>query len=134
LNFIPFNQDLNRYMLIVKGIAGTKAKVTWGNTSKEFSAAELANGVNLAAEFLDNPFCDQFFKVNAAVQEQQAFETVLEQFYLRSSPYFKQKEPTEAGYIDTVVAMGMKHDDDLFEAAKSLITSVRHKIQITPEA
>jgi lysophospholipase L1-like esterase len=133
LNFIPFNQELNRYMLVVKGIAGTKAKVTWGNTSKEFSAADLEKGINLAAEFLDNPFCDQFFKVSAAVQAQQAFETVLVQYYMGPADYFKQRSPTEAGYIDNVLAAGMKHEDDLFEAVKPLVIPVRHTIQITPE-
>ena len=57
LPYLPFNQELNRYLLVVKNLKSPRARVTWGTGSKEFSAAQLATGINLAAEFLDNPFC-----------------------------------------------------------------------------
>src|SRR6185295_2891091 len=60
IEFIPFNEELNRFRLVVKGAAAGKYKVTWGSESKEFSADELAKGINLAAEFLDNPFSGPF--------------------------------------------------------------------------
>ena len=50
-------------------------KVTWGEASKTFSANELAKGVNLAAEFLDNPFSEPFKAVENAVRRQQEYET-----------------------------------------------------------
>ena len=64
LEFLPFNQDLNRFILVVSGPAD-HYKVTWGKTSKEFSASQLKEGINLAAEFLDNPFSEAFQKVDA---------------------------------------------------------------------
>jgi lysophospholipase L1-like esterase len=67
-DLFPFNQDLNRLTLVVKGGAG-KLKITWGTQSREFEAAALEKGVNLAAEFVDNPFRGQFAKVLAAMEE-----------------------------------------------------------------
>src|SRR5262249_7606071 len=74
LQFVPFNQDLNRFTLIVKGASGP-VKVTWGERSKQFEAEQLAKGINLAAEFLDNPFSIPFASVNKEVQAQQNYET-----------------------------------------------------------
>ncbi|HOX04808.1 MAG TPA: GDSL-type esterase/lipase family protein [Planctomycetota bacterium] len=67
-DLFPFNQDLNRLTLVVKGGTG-RLKVTWGTQSKEFEAAALEKGVNLAAEFMDNPFRGPFAKVLAGMEE-----------------------------------------------------------------
>jgi len=42
IEFFPFNQDLNRYQLVVKNLEAPKAKITWGATSKEFTKEQLA--------------------------------------------------------------------------------------------
>ncbi|MBI4605357.1 MAG: DUF1080 domain-containing protein [Planctomycetes bacterium] len=73
--FVPFNEELNRFVLVVKGLAGERAKVAWGSTSKSFSRADLERGVNLAAEILDNPLREPFRKVDELVGRKQAFET-----------------------------------------------------------
>jgi lysophospholipase L1-like esterase len=80
IEFFPFNADLNRYTLVVKGLAAPKAKVTWGNAdtadSREFTAEELARGVNLADVFVENnPFQKAFKDVDNQVQRKQYFET-----------------------------------------------------------
>jgi len=41
LEFLPFNQDLNRFMLVVKNAGTGKVKVTWGTSSKEFEGPQL---------------------------------------------------------------------------------------------
>src|SRR4051812_26366951 len=64
---VPFNQELNRFLLVAKGGKANSYKVTWGSTSKVYSAAELAKGVNLADDFEVNPFSEAFQKVDAAV-------------------------------------------------------------------
>jgi len=130
LKFFPFNDDLNRYVLIVKDIKGTKAKITWGKESKEFAAADLEKGINLAAEFLENPFSEQFLKVDAAVQAQQALETTLVQQYLHNVPALKDMAPEEAVSIDRIAADGIKKDADLFDAAKALVVPVQHSIKV----
>ena len=90
IEFLPFNQDLNRYMLVVKGAAGGKVKVTWGKESKEFAAADLEKGINLAATFLDNPFSEPFKKVEDAIRKQQNAETPLVKKTLHDLPKAKE--------------------------------------------
>lgn len=75
MTLVPFNQELNRLMLVVKGGKAAKYKVTWGNSSMVYTAAQLAQGVNLADDFAANPFLDAFKKVDAAVFAKQDYET-----------------------------------------------------------
>ena len=133
LKFFPFNDDLNRYLLVVKGLKGSKAKVTWGSVSKEFSSADLAKGVNLAAEFLVNPFCDQFDKVSAAVQAQQAQETPLVKVFMNNMPDFREMAPNSTNELDRVTADGMAQEKNLFDAAVALVVPIHHTIKIESE-
>ena len=75
MTLVPFNQDLNRLMLVVKGGAAANFKVTWGNASRSYPAGQLAKGVNLADDFGVNPFSEAFAKVDAAVAAKQNYET-----------------------------------------------------------
>ena len=134
LKFFPFNDELNRYVLVVKGLKSTKAKVTWGKETREFAAADLEKGVNLAASFLDNPFSAQFAKVDAAVQAQQALETTLAQQLLHNLDNLKAIVPDEAASLDHIAVAGLKRDADLFNSAQALVVPVQHTIQIEPES
>jgi lysophospholipase L1-like esterase len=133
LGFFPFNDDLNRYLLVVKNLKGSKAKVTWGAATKEFSAVDLGKGVNLAAEFLTNPFGDQFDKVNGAVQAQQVQETTLVKAYMHAVPQFLQMAPNAKDDLDKVTADGMAQEKSLFDAAAALVVPVDHTIKIESE-
>ena len=75
MGFVPFNQDLNRFMLTIKNTAAPRYRVSWGDQSKVFSAEQLNHGINLAEEFALNPFSAQFAMVDAAVSDKQDFET-----------------------------------------------------------
>ena len=75
MTLIPFNQELNRLQLVVKGATASSYKVTWGASSKVYAAAQLARGVNLAEEFVVNPFSEAFQKVEEAVLAKQTYET-----------------------------------------------------------
>jgi lysophospholipase L1-like esterase len=75
MSLVPFNQDLNRLMLIAKNAQAENYAVTWGEDRKVFTAAQLENGINLAEEFPHNPFTEAFARVDAAVAAKQAFET-----------------------------------------------------------
>ena len=70
-----FQKKLNRLTLKVTGAKTAQVKVTWGDASKLFTAAQLAKGVNLAAEFPQNPTSPAFAKIWKAVEEKQAYET-----------------------------------------------------------
>lgn len=75
MEVVPFNQDLNRLRLVVKNATASNYKVIWGEESKSYSPAELAAGVNLAADFAVNPFSTAFKRVDDAVAAKQAYET-----------------------------------------------------------
>ena len=75
LPYVPFNAELNRFVLVVRDWPQAGANVTWGQNTKHFTREQLAAGVNLAAEFLDPPFADAFRKLDEAVAQKQAFET-----------------------------------------------------------
>jgi lysophospholipase L1-like esterase len=77
LPYVPFNQDLNRLTLVVKNLDAAQGKVTWGGQSKTFPKADLEKGINLAAEFLDNPFLAAFQKLDDAVSQKGQFEAFM---------------------------------------------------------
>jgi lysophospholipase L1-like esterase len=130
--FIPFNDDLNRFMLVVENAPADKCKVTWGTTSKEFTRDQLAKGINLAAEFIDNPFSEPFKKTEAAIREQQKYETGLIKSVVTKLPDFHKLIPEESSAIDRIAASGVKHDKQLFDAAAATVKPVKHTLVIEP--
>lgn len=72
---IPFHETLNRFTLVLKNATAPNYEVIWGTASKTFSGAALTQGINLAAEFRDNPFSAPFEKVSKAVVAKQEYET-----------------------------------------------------------
>ncbi|XHR27305.1 MAG: SGNH/GDSL hydrolase family protein [Chthoniobacteraceae bacterium] len=133
VRFFPFNEDLNRYQLVVKRLRGTKAKITWGSITKEYSAANLQNGINLAAEFLNNPFCSQFEKVNKAVSEQQAAEVGLIKDLIHGVPHLAAISPGSDADLQAVVNKGKQRERELYDAAVALVVPIRHTIKIEEE-
>jgi len=75
--FVSFNHDLNRLMLVVRNLEAPSAEVRWGDHAKVYPRKALERGINLAAEFLDNPFAAAFARVDQKVAQKQAFETGL---------------------------------------------------------
>lgn len=72
---VPFNEELNRLRLVVKGGSAKQYRVTWGTESRSYRAEQLAKGINLAADFAVNPFSEAFKNVDEAVAAKQAYET-----------------------------------------------------------
>ena len=129
LEFLPFNQDLNRLTLVVKEPAG-RYKVTWGKSSKEFSAEQLSGGVNLAAEFVDNPFSEPFQQVENVIRGQQDFETPLVKSLLHNLPEYQRLLPETTENLELIAAAGLRHDKDLMGQSSAGVKPVIHKIQI----
>jgi len=75
MTLVPFNQELNRFALVVKNGKASSYRVTWGGESRSYTAEQLAKGVNLADDFVANPFSEAFAKVDAAVAAKQEYET-----------------------------------------------------------
>jgi len=122
---VPFNQDLNRLMLVVKGGKASQYQITWGDTTRSYSAQRLATGVNLAADFEDNPFSDAFAVVDQAVARKQEFET----------KQIKNLFHGEAGKADMekTVTESEKDRAPLVAAIREAFTPVTHTLTITPQ-
>ncbi|HNQ88659.1 MAG TPA: SGNH/GDSL hydrolase family protein [Verrucomicrobiota bacterium] len=75
MTLVPFNAELNRFQLVVKGAARKEYRVVWGNTARVYKAEDLARGINLAEDFVENPFSEAFRRVDEAVAAKQAYET-----------------------------------------------------------
>lgn len=130
LEFLPFNEDLNRFTLVVTGATG-KAKVTWGKETKTFDAEQLAKGINLAAEFLDNPFSEPFNKGHEAIRKQQSFETPMVKAWLHNLPVFRGTNMPEAvSKYEAILGENDAKDEQLFAGSKGAVTPVTHTIKI----
>ena len=123
LTLIPFDQDLNRLVLKAKNTqAGHNYKVTWGQESKTFSAAQLEHGINLVAEFPCNSFCEAFAKVDAAVAAKQAYDTTQIKKTFRS--------PEAKTDMEGVAARTEQERGPLAAAIKATFVPVTHTIKV----
>jgi hypothetical protein len=131
MTLVPFNQELNRLMLVVQNCPAEHYEVTWANTNRTFSAAQLARGINLSAEFADNPFGPAFAKVDAAVAAKQVYETkeMKELFRPGNRPNMEQI----VAQTDKVVDETEKEHDALAAAVHAAFVPVVHTITITAE-
>jgi len=130
VEFLPFNQDLNRLVLKVRGATGERCEIGWGEAHKEFTATQLAAGINLAAEFPDNPFSQAFHEVEEKILAKQKFETLLVKNVLHAVPEYRQLAPLEGKALDNVAISGMKHQRELARQVTEAIKPVRHWITI----
>jgi hypothetical protein len=125
MTLVPFNQDLNRFMLIVKGATAKSYEVAWGPASRTYSAQQLGKGVNLAADFDTNPFSEAFAAVDQAIAKKQDFETQQIKKYFHG----------DAGNADmeNTVAETEQARQPLVAAIKAALVPVTHTITLTPQ-
>jgi hypothetical protein len=121
---IPFFQELSRLNLVVKNGAAMQYFVIWGNTTNIYTAQQLTQGVNLAADFADNPFCEPFRKVDEAVAAKQAYETkqIKEVFHSQEAQ----------ADMDKAVSTTEAERAPLAQAVADAMTPVTHTIVIRP--
>lgn len=129
IEFLPFNQDLNRYSLIVKNATGDM-KITWGTTSKTFTAEQLAQGINLAAEFLNNPFSEPFKAVQGVINQQQVFETSANKTFLHSLMEWRKNFPEEEKSFQHLADITMQRQESLRVASTKAVKPVQHTISL----
>lgn len=134
LEFLPFNENLNRFRLVVTNCGAKRFKVTWGKESKLFSAVELKQGVNLAAEFMDNPFAAPFASVDKVVREQQVFETPAAKSILYSLPEWSALLPDEKTTLNRLATATVRKADALSRASRAAVVPVKYAIRIEPIA
>jgi hypothetical protein len=125
MTLVPFNQELNRLMLVASHGTAARYQVTWGNESKIFAADQLAEGINLAVEFPCNPFCETFSRVDAAVAAKEVYETkqIKELFYSSEA----------RTNMEDVVARSETEHTILDAAIKAAFVPVTHTLKITAQ-
>lgn len=133
MTLVPFNQDLNRLTLIVKNGSARQYQVTWGTDSKTFSAAQLEQGINLAAEFPNNPFDEAFAKVDSAVIAKQDFETREIKQSFRPTGVRNPSPEQIADQTAKVVGDDEKKHEELAAAVHSAFVPVTYTIKISPQ-
>ncbi len=124
MSLVPFDQDLNRFMLFVTRLNSPKAKITWGQHSVVVSAEQLANGVNLTTLFPKNPFHAAFNAVDSAVAAKQAFETqqIKKVFHGKEGKYD----------MESAVARTEKERAALVSKISAARSAVAHELSIQP--
>ena len=131
IEFLPFNEELNRFILVAKNIsADAKCKVTWGVATRQYTGGELAKGVNLAADFLDNPFSEPFRRSEEVIAKQQVFETTLTKVLLHRIPDYLRYVPDAKEDFDNVIEKLCQKDKEMAAASSASVVPVRHSIKI----
>lgn len=137
LPYSAFNQDLNRLTLTVKNLSTENAEVTFGNATKTFSREQLNAGINLAAEFIDNPFVGAFGGVMNEVARKQDFETSMIKGFITNfrqlGPPLNQDAEVKAA-LDTLRRKMTEVNDEAYAKAKAAVTPVRFKLVVAPKA
>jgi lysophospholipase L1-like esterase len=125
MTLVPFNSELNRLKLVVKGGKAANYSITWGNETRTYSAAQLAEGVNLAEDFAVNPFSEAFALVDSAVANKQKYETrqIKELFHGAES----KADP------DGIAAVTEKTRRPMVKKIASEFVPVKHTIRIQPQ-
>ena len=131
IEFFPFNEELNRFKLVVNNPGADKVKITWGAATKEFAAADLATGINLAAEFAaSNPFSEPFARVEQKIAEQQGMEVTLVKTLLHNIPAYKQALPEQADALEKMAEALVAKDKPARDASAAAVTPVKHMIRL----
>lgn len=126
MRLVPFNEELNRFTLVVRNASAGRYHVTWGDTAKTYTAAQLATGVNLAADLEVHPFSKAFQRVDEAVGKKQAYETrqIKDLFH----------GPEGRTDMEMTAALTEKVRAPLAAAIRDAFVPVRHTIRIEPVA
>lgn len=121
---IPFFQELSRFQLVVTNTTAMQYNIVWGSATNTYSATQLSQGVNLAADFVNNPFSEPFKKVDEAVKVKQEFET----------KQIKQIFHGEMGRTNMVLAVESTEAEraPLAKAITDAMVPVRYTILIQP--
>ncbi len=138
LPYLPFNLDLNRFLLVVKDLPEAQADVIWGKGTKTFTKEQLEKGINLAEEFLDNPFSEAFRKVVGAVAAKQSDEAWLIKGMLNSfrnvDSFVAKVDEEGQKAIGLIRKRIVERLDASQEAVQATVQPVNHVIKIIPKA
>ncbi|MGH9362809.1 MAG: hypothetical protein ACRD2T_12925, partial [Thermoanaerobaculia bacterium] len=134
--FVPFNDELNRLILVVRNLGAPRARVVWGEWTRSFGREELEAGINLAKEYPENPFSAPFRKLDEVVARKQAVETpaikeVITHF--RSARRILGEDAEAEAAMKKLRERLLARIESLQDEARAVVVPVRHTIQVTPE-
>jgi hypothetical protein len=134
LPFVPFQEELNRYTLVVRGLPETRARIRWNGTAQTFTRDRLARGINLAAEFPENPFSRPFNRLLQAVARKQQLETRIIKGGLRLTPLrmFNIPWPPLDGEREEARRLLLARRGEHVREVREAVRPVRHRIEIIP--
>ncbi len=135
LPFVPFQQELNRFELKVSHLSTPKAEVMWGDQKKVFSTADLEKGINLAAEFISNPFSSPFNQLLGEIRNKQTFENwMIRNFFANFQTYMPEvdKDPQLKESLDYLRTKSSRYQADLDVKAKQNLKPVKYWITVNP--
>ena len=136
LPFLPFQQELNRFTLVVKNAKSDKVKVTWGKESKSFTRDQLQKGVNLPAEFKETPFAGAFRNVENAVGAKQNYETPLIKSYhvaLRGLQNEAKEDAEIAAAVKLLTERLHAKQQKMVDTVRAAVVPVKHVLKIEAE-
>jgi lysophospholipase L1-like esterase len=125
MTLVPFSAELNRLTLVVKNGSAERYKVIWGDTVHTYTAAQLGEGVNLAADFEKNPFAAAFAKVDGAVAAKQEYET-----RQIKTLFHGPEAKTEMAAVERLTE---RTRAPLVAAVKKAFVPVTHTLEVRPE-
>jgi lysophospholipase L1-like esterase len=134
--FVPFNRDLNRFVLVVKNLEAARGAVSWGGASKSFSREELENGVNLAEHFPTNPFSEPFRRLETMVAAKQSYETAIVKSVINQFPRLVDalgKDRQVEASVEALRAQALETHEKLQASVRTAVLPVRHAIAVAPE-
>src|SRR5262249_62058 len=114
-------------------IAGDKAKVTWGDETKEFTKEQLAAGINLNAEFSKTPFDGQFGKLQNAVGAKQNWETMMIKQWItnfRNLPGEMKEDPKVQGGLVSLREGFLAQWNKLEDNVRKELVPVKHTLKV----
>lgn len=124
LALVPFDDELNRFILKITAPKAAAYTITWGDVSKRYNAAEMQAGVSLAKDFDKHPLTPAFQEIWNAVHAKQSYETRQIQTLGHG--------PEAAADADATFALTEKTRAPLAAAIRAAIKPVDHEILITP--
>jgi lysophospholipase L1-like esterase len=135
LPFVSFQRELNRLMLVVRNLGAPRARVSWGGAEKSYSREQLEAGINLAAEFLDNPFSAAFKGVDELVAAKQRFETPMIKEHITRIPERQALLGTSEGAqaLESLRSSLLAADAALHAVVRVAVRPVRHTLVVVPE-
>ena len=134
LPFIDFQEKFNNFELKVRNIPTKTASIRWGTKTKTFNKKELAKGINLANEFIENPFQSSFLNISNLIYHKQSFETsfVKRSFSgLRAIQQDFKGDKEATAFTQNIVSKYMLKHQGHVEKVKQAIQPLKHELFIS---